>query len=335
MQELRENLLSQMEEKEQSLGRPLATGEVEEIIRDSGPPFLVAARFGPHRSLIGPALFPFYWLALKWGLLIGLIVRLIEATIRIIVNSDTSALFAVPGVIIPVFAATTAGFAGVEWALTFANVKMKKINWNPRSLPKLHSQTKMVRRSESVAAIIFGLAGLVWLRSLPNSLFLGGWHDLVLAPIWSMLYWFLFVLVIATVLRAIVMLVNPYWATFSAWSRLAIDVFNLIAVSLMFRAGTWFSVLATTSDRAHWEAIAAALNQTLYYGLLVTMVAMAVNVAWDLYPACAVIRVPHNPMAISAPSVNIGGGLFFHRRRRLRRRGLGNGRRGFRRSRAG
>src|ERR1700683_4696586 len=79
LQELRESLLSQMDEKEQALDRPLTGDEIEAVIRQSGPPFVVAARYGPHRSLIGPALFSFYWLALKLGLLIALIVQLIAA----------------------------------------------------------------------------------------------------------------------------------------------------------------------------------------------------------------------------------------------------------------
>src|SRR5450432_4222473 len=71
LRELRESLVSQMEEREQSLGRPLNGDEVAAIIRENGPPFLVAARYGPHRALIGTTLFPFYWYALKWGLTIA------------------------------------------------------------------------------------------------------------------------------------------------------------------------------------------------------------------------------------------------------------------------
>jgi hypothetical protein len=96
LQELRDSLLSKIEEKEQSLGRALTSDEIEQIVRDSGPPFLVAARYGPHRSLIGPTLFPFYWQALKWGLLAALITRLIVATIVVFLSSNLSDLFAVP-----------------------------------------------------------------------------------------------------------------------------------------------------------------------------------------------------------------------------------------------
>jgi len=177
LQELRESLLSQIEDNEHSLGRPLNEEELEAAIRENGPPFLVAARYGPHRSLIGPALFPFYWRSLKWGLTIALIVRLIVAVVSVLLSPHAggeivSSLLAVPGVVIPVFAWMTAAFAGLEWALSVANVSAKKFDWNPRSLPKLRAEGAVIPRSQSVAAIVFGLAGVVWLRSVPQAPFL-------------------------------------------------------------------------------------------------------------------------------------------------------------------
>ncbi len=281
--ELRESLLSQMEEKEQSLGRPLTNDETEAIIRESGPPFMVAARFGPHRSLIGPELFPFYWLALKVLLFVALVAQLIESSIRVFVNSDASSLLAIPRNLLFEAVWITGVFAIVEYALSFANVKAKKIQWNPKSLPKLRRDTKVASRIESVAAIIFGLAGLVWLRTLPNSLVLAGQPDITFAPIWSMMCRFFVLLAIAAVVRGIVLLIRPHWAAFNAWSLLLMNAATLVAFYLLFRAGSWFSVLSTTSNRPHWQATVALLNQVFYYGLLVSVVGTADAVAWDLY----------------------------------------------------
>jgi hypothetical protein len=281
--ELRESLLSQIDEKEQSLGRPPTSEEVESIIRESGPPFMVAARFGPHRSLIGPALFPFYWLALKVLLFVALVAQLIESSIRVIVNSDTSALFAIPRNLLLEAVWITGIFAVVEYALSLANVKWKPIRWNPKSLPKLRGELKVARRSESIAAIIFGLAGLVWLRTLPNSIFLAGQPDLVFAPIWSMMYRFFVLLAIAGVLRGIALLIRPHWAAFNVWSHLAMNAATLVTFYFLFHAGTWFAVSNASSNRPHWEAVVATLNQVFYYGLLVSVIGMAVAVAWDLY----------------------------------------------------
>ena len=69
--ELRENLLSKIEDREEELDRPLTELEQEAILREHGNPMEVAARYGiPHRcvsfgrELIGPALYPWYIMVL-------------------------------------------------------------------------------------------------------------------------------------------------------------------------------------------------------------------------------------------------------------------------------
>jgi len=63
--ELRENLLAQLEAREEELGRPLTQTEVASVLEKHGRPMLVAARYLPQQSLIGPGLFPIYWFTLK------------------------------------------------------------------------------------------------------------------------------------------------------------------------------------------------------------------------------------------------------------------------------
>src|SRR5579863_639319 len=63
--ELSEDLHSQIEDKESELGRPLSNAEVDGILKKLGPPMLVAQRYLPPRYLIGPALFPTYWMVLR------------------------------------------------------------------------------------------------------------------------------------------------------------------------------------------------------------------------------------------------------------------------------
>jgi hypothetical protein len=69
--ELRDTLLSQFEDREEALGRPLTDDEREEMLRAMGHPLVVAARYrkGP-QLLIGPELFPYWLFAVKAGLLI-------------------------------------------------------------------------------------------------------------------------------------------------------------------------------------------------------------------------------------------------------------------------
>jgi len=65
--ELSDDLRSQIEDKESEVGRPLDKSEIDTILKKSGPPMVVASRYLPQRYLIGPALFPIYWFALRLG----------------------------------------------------------------------------------------------------------------------------------------------------------------------------------------------------------------------------------------------------------------------------
>ncbi len=71
--ELAEELRSQVEEREASLGRPLDEAELKALVKAHGQPLTVAGRYMPQRYLIGPALFPIYRLVLTGVLLFYLV----------------------------------------------------------------------------------------------------------------------------------------------------------------------------------------------------------------------------------------------------------------------
>ena len=55
--ELAGNLRSEAEGMEECLGRPLASGEQEQMLKSHGHPWLMAGRYLPQRHLFGPALY--------------------------------------------------------------------------------------------------------------------------------------------------------------------------------------------------------------------------------------------------------------------------------------
>src|ERR1700760_3265320 len=123
--ELAANLQAQMEDKQEQLGRPLSEDEQAEVLRRHGHPIVVAARYQPHRSLIGPELFPFYWFTVKrvlpWVIGIWLLVTAVTVIFgspntpiaqRVDVGHIITGLF---GTIFQFLAWMTAGFALLEY----------------------------------------------------------------------------------------------------------------------------------------------------------------------------------------------------------------------------
>ena len=89
LEELRTNLLSQMEDREEEFGRPLTESEVVRMLQDHGNPMIVAGRYREANlgfafgiQLIGPELFPIYRIILGLNFAITFIIM---AVIRPIV----------------------------------------------------------------------------------------------------------------------------------------------------------------------------------------------------------------------------------------------------------
>jgi hypothetical protein len=72
IREITEEIREQVADKEAELGRPLTADEQTAVIGQYGHPMLMAARYRPQQHLIGPLVFPYYWLVLR--VVIGLVV---------------------------------------------------------------------------------------------------------------------------------------------------------------------------------------------------------------------------------------------------------------------
>jgi hypothetical protein len=90
--ELRANLLAQIEAQEEELNRPLSDAETAAILQAHGHPELVAERYLPQRSLIGPTLFPLYRLVLRRAFPLVLLIYTITQGIKLLSIPTGSAL---------------------------------------------------------------------------------------------------------------------------------------------------------------------------------------------------------------------------------------------------
>ncbi|MBN2321982.1 MAG: hypothetical protein JXR49_23095 [Acidobacteria bacterium] len=138
--ELSENLLSKMEDKEAELGRSLTELEQEAILREHGEPMVVAGRYGAShrcvafgRQLIGPALYPIYILVLwlHWG--VALIVY------------ACFAIFDEPLGVIPFIVAVSIQFAAVTLVFIILDIYHRNL-WQFRSFYKFEFPIGFIRK---------------------------------------------------------------------------------------------------------------------------------------------------------------------------------------------
>src|SRR6266702_318440 len=216
--ELSEDIHSQIEERESALGRELTDDDVEQILKQRGRPLLVAEKYLPQKSLIGPVLFPAYRFVLKLALLcylvpwVGVWIALVVLNpsyrghhLGITAIGDAYVLWVNA---ITAFAVVTIVFAVLE------RVKDQSFlgAWNPRQLPPV-CDTHRISRFASAVELIFGVFfGVWWLKILwMVTLFDTAGVRLSLSSAWRDFFWsFVFLALVNTGLSA-TNLLRPYW----------------------------------------------------------------------------------------------------------------------------
>lgn len=156
--ELRDELMSNLEAREDAAGRPLTAKEFEAALMDFGNPLVVAGRYRRVQHLIGPAVYPFWWAAVKATLVVIAAVYFVLILLTLVTGGHVTGLD-VPS---PMF---TLGFAFGAITLVCALVERfgrpeRMARWRPGRLPP--AQGKRRSRFELLTEIGMGLVFLLW-----------------------------------------------------------------------------------------------------------------------------------------------------------------------------
>jgi hypothetical protein len=205
--ELRANILSQIEDKEHELRRPLAESELVEMLQHHGNPLIVAGRYREHNlglafgiQLIGPELFPFYKTILIFNLSITL--AILAVVMPVIARSIHEGI-TLARVLTPLFfqfAAVTLIFIAVDRG------KGHVLNrWDPGKLPPLKANPEDGPTARNIFHLIAAALGTIWLALTPRWPYLllgpGALYlqamPMKLMPQWVEFYWAILILVCA------------------------------------------------------------------------------------------------------------------------------------------
>ena len=290
VRELSENLVSQMEDREEELGRPLTEDEQADVLRRHGHPMLVAGRYRARQQLIGPALFPVYLFALKLGIAASLLLTVVIAVITALVTGEPArhfeeALLAFPGRALMVFAWTTLGFAAVD--LMAAQTKIRHA-WDPRQLPKVVRRDRWISRGNALAELFFSAAVLVWLLLIPGSphlLFGPAARAIQLAPVWATVYVPMLLVVTAGIALALVNVMRPYWTPLRSLARIGTQLATLGIVGVLLRAHLWVTARAgaTLPNGAPLDASMDLVNRAFQVGLSITALMCLIEIGRHAY----------------------------------------------------
>jgi hypothetical protein len=210
VEELRANILSQMEDREEELGRLLTEAELIALLRDHGNPAFVAGRYFDNNlglafgiQLIGRELFPFYKTILALNLSITLVIL---AVVLPLIAGFANVPISPSRVVLPL----VAQFLAVT--LVFILLDRGKNHWlnrwDPAQLPPLKAAPDDGPTATNVFTFVITMVGTIWLALTPRWPYLmlgpGALYlpQLALKPMpsWTAFYWAIVVLLCGRVL---------------------------------------------------------------------------------------------------------------------------------------
>jgi hypothetical protein len=286
IQELAENLRSQMEDQEAELGRPLTVDEQKAILERHGLPMAVAGRyrtdrgeprtFAFGRTLIGPVLFPIYLKILALNAGITLALAAIAASYGALVPFAES-IPAIFGHLLFQFAIITGIFILVERsAARFPDLGRDPLDPAPKDEGR-------IARVDTIAELIVLTVFILWWLEVPYlpRLMFGRSQPLPFLPIGPglvLLSQVILPLSILSWIRASVALIRPRWVrlywTISAASTAAF----LGVLAFAFAAGPWLIAKGPFAAPAMARKLDLS-NHWLGISLLIVGLACLVNLA--------------------------------------------------------
>lgn len=303
--ELRANLESQLEERQDELGRPLTPAEEEQWVRGLGSPVQMAAHYQPQQYLIGPAIYPVYLYVLRLASMWAIIIYTIVSTITIVLGSPSmravsEAALRLPGILIQTAGWITLVFAAIEFFAARYPEKCPQIagfhaRWTPGDLPPLAPAAQGKKRrsyAHAVTEVIFGFVLLGWLLLVPEYPFLmfgPGVAYIHASPfhptaIWITFYWVVVGLNAIQLAWKCMELLRGSWQRPNRLREIVSKSFGLIGLLVLVNApdGLYLVLKHPETDLARYGQTLNTFNHLIHQGLLLVSAIVTLQLVWEI-----------------------------------------------------
>jgi len=295
VQELGEDIRTQIADREAELGRPLTTDEQEALLQQFGHPLVLATRYAPQRHVIGPALFPVYWQTLKIALGGSVLVNLAIA-IGLLVGGATPGRALGPLAAFPfTIAIIVFGWVTLIFALIDLNLPrlLETAGFDVRGLPEARpAPAGPPRRWTILAEIVGSTICLGWWLAIPQAPFLvfgPAAAFLALAPVWQQVYLPMAALWLASIVLLWATLLRPDWPRGTTISRIGADVLGLAIAGILLRADAIVELAPHAEATTQMLGAVDAINRIGKVVLVIWMLAATWSVFQHVY---RLVRTP-------------------------------------------
>jgi hypothetical protein len=289
--ELRDLLLSRVEEQEARLGRPLTRDELAALLVDFGHPLTVAGRYRRTQHLIGPEVFPFWWAAIKVMLSIVAGVYLVLIIVGVLTDATPSKFNgAVPSawyVTVYLFGMITLVCMSIE---RFGKTRILQ-RWKPANLPP--AAGKQRSRFEIAAEIGADVVFIAWWSGLIHFANIIPYPEALrfdLAPVWDVWHWPILGYFLAEIVANLIAIARPGWLLGNAAILSARYLVGIAILSQVMRADHWVTVSSPAVPPHAMAILQTNVDLGLHIGIGFTMAGMAFRIALEWWRLRRMLR---------------------------------------------
>jgi len=310
LNELSEDLRSQIEEKETELGRKLKEPDIEYILKLRGRPVLVANRYLPQQYLIGPLLFPIYRFVL---MIVGLCYLVPWIIVAIVLAAFTST-YAQAGWMKELFKIWSS-FWGTAFItvgiVTMVFAVMERVNaksgfmeeWEPKELPAVRDPRRIPRSASTVELAVMMAFCVWWVGYMASPLVINRPDvRILLLPAWRYFFWGVLLVMLVNIPLSAVNLFRPYWTRLRASLRLATDLAGSALICWVLTTHMVVEITVAKVPPEKTAQVTSAIN--LWMGRSVP-IAIIVGVAILVFNAIRIARIKSSSIAVTAQAVAV------------------------------
>jgi len=297
MAELRENLLAQMEDRAEELGRPLNDGDVAAILLEHGKPEKVALRYLPQRSLIGPTVFPFYMFTLRRMLPLVVLVYAVAQTAMLLLGGTggdlsgriVTAVLKLFPVLLVSAACVTLTFVLIEFVISRGGLTDTLNKWNPMELPPVKVEVQGVKPKSRVKRVVDLCVHSLWMAYVllipyhpflimgPGAYLLRAWQW-ALAPVWHEF----FIVLMCLLTLQLVMKIAALTSETQRWEGGLEWVVKLVSLTILVIMATTNVYFVPSGSAADLQALATT-NHAVGFGFRVVLAINIITLVVDLW----------------------------------------------------
>lgn len=284
--EIRSNLEDALESRSQAAGREADEEMVVDVLKAYGKPEKVAQGYQEPRYLIGPRLYPIFWLVVR--IVLSVLVILSAVRFGIALASEPAVDLAVK-TIADLGAGCLSALGNIVFIFAILELTLPKWkekddeDWDPRTLKAVEIDGR-INVAGSIVEIVLGLVALLVFNFYPNLLVIaytrdGAW---ITTPLFTEAFFryvpFMSIIWIAEIIKNILLLRQRVFSPGLRWYAIGVSIASLVLIGMIISGPAIINVQSfNIRDVQTMQTLSTLMDSIVRGALVIALVVEAIE----------------------------------------------------------